>query len=108
DAHTVAPRRPAPSARVCGCTTLCRSVGTATATATVADTVTAASVDLTAATVDEGAGASYVFTATLSDASHGVTTIHTDLGDITITDSANTGTLSTAAGNVQAAYTDAS
>ena len=46
------------------------------------DTVTAATVDLTASTVDEGAGADYVFTATLSNASHGVTTIHTDQGDI--------------------------
>ncbi len=32
-------------------------------------------VNLSASTVDEGAGANYVFTATLSNASHGVTTI---------------------------------
>ena len=51
-------------------------VGTATA-ATPSDTVTTASVDLTASTVDEGAGVDYVFTATLSSASHGVTTVHT-------------------------------
>ena len=62
------------------------TVGTATATANVTDTVTTATVNLTASTVDEGAGVDYVFTATLSDASHGVTTIHTDQGDITIAD----------------------
>ena len=58
-------------------------VGSGTATANVTDTVTAATVDLTASTVTEGAGANYVFTATLSNASQGVTTIHTDQGDIT-------------------------
>ena len=58
------------------------TVGSGTATANVIDTVTPATVDLTASTVTEGAGASYVFTATLSDASEGVTTIHTDQGDI--------------------------
>ena len=41
----------------------------------------------------------YVFTATLSSASHGVTTIHTDQGDITIADGATTGTLVIAANN---------
>ena len=45
------------------------TVGSGTATANVTDTVTPATVDLTASTVNEGAGASYVFTATLSDAS---------------------------------------
>ena len=58
------------------------TVGSGTATANVTDTVTPATVDLTASTVTEGAGASYVFTATLSNASEGVTTIHTDQGDI--------------------------
>ena len=57
------------------------------------DTVTPATVDLTASTVNEGAGANYVFTATLSNASEGVTTIHTDQGDISIADGATTGTL---------------
>ena len=48
--------------------------------------------------MDEGAGADYVFTATLSNASHGVTTIHTDQGDIIIADGATTGTLTIAVG----------
>src|SRR5439155_9083868 len=43
------------------------SVGSGTATANVVDTVTPATVDLTASTVNEGSGASYVFTATLSN-----------------------------------------
>ena len=83
-------------------------VGTATATANVSDTVTTASVDLTASTVDEGTGVDYVFTATLSAASHGVTTIHTDQGDITIADGATTGTLVIAANNGEDVYSDAS
>ena len=83
-------------------------VGTATATANVSDTVTTATVDLTASTVDEGAGVDYVFTATLSAASHGVTTIHTDQGDITIADGATTGTLVIAANNGEDVYSDAS
>ena len=49
-----------------------------------------------------------MFTATLSDASHGVTTIHTDQGDITIADGATTGTLVIAAGNGEDVYSDAS
>ena len=69
------------------------TVGSGTATANVTDTVTPATVDLTASTVNEGSGANYVFTATLSNASEGVTTIHTDQGDITIADGATTGTL---------------
>ncbi len=83
-------------------------VGTGTATANVDDTVTAVTVDLTASTVDEGARADYVFTATLSSASHGVTTIHTDQGDITIADGATTGTLTIASGNGEDVYSDAS
>ncbi len=83
-------------------------VGSGTATAAVTDTVTDVTVDLTASTVDEGAGADYVFTATLSAASHGVTTIHTDQGDITIADGATTGTLVIASGNGEDVYTDAS
>ncbi|WP_164746613.1 MULTISPECIES: immunoglobulin-like domain-containing protein, partial [unclassified Mesorhizobium] len=58
-------------------------IGTGTATANVTDTTTDATVNLSASTVAEGAVANYVFTATLSDASHGVTTITTDKGDIT-------------------------
>ena len=84
------------------------TVGSGTATANVTDTVTPATVDLTASTVTEGAGASYVFTATLSDASEGVTTIHTDQGDISIADGATTGTLTIASGNGEDVYTDAS
>ena len=83
-------------------------VGSGTATATVDDTVTAVTVDLTASTVDEGAGADYVFTATLSSASHGVTTIHTDQGDISIADGATSGTLTIASGNGEDVYSDAS
>src|SRR5204863_47827 len=83
-------------------------VGTGTATANVDDTVTAVTVDLTASTVDEGSGADYVFTATLSSASHGVTTVHTDQGDITIADGATSGTLTIASGNGEDVYADAS
>ena len=49
-----------------------------------------------------------MFTATLSSASHGVTTIHTDQGDITIADGATTGTLIIAANNGEDVYSDAS
>ena len=79
-----------------------------TATVNVDHTVTTATVNLTASTVDEGAGVDYVFTATLSDASHGVTTIHTDQGDITIADGQTTGTLTIAANNGEDVYADAS
>ena len=84
------------------------TVGSGTATANVLDTVTPATVDLTASTVNEGSGANYVFTATLSNASEGVTTIHTDQGDISIADGATTGTLTIASGNGEDVYTDAS
>src|SRR6185369_17263832 len=53
-------------------------VGTGTATAQVNDTTTDATVNLSASVVSEGAVANYTFTATLSDASEGVTTITTD------------------------------
>ena len=75
---------------------------------TCVDTVTPATVDLTASTVNEGSGANYVFTATLSNASEGVTTIHTDQGDIIIADGATTGTLTIASGNGEDVYNDAS
>ena len=48
-----------------------------------------------------------MFTATLSNASQGVTTIHTDQGDITIADGATTGTLTLAANNGEDVYQDA-
>ena len=83
-------------------------VGSGTATANVTDTITDATVSLSASTQTEGSSASYVFTATLSDASQGVTTIHTDQGDITIADGATTGTLTIAAGNGEDVYQDAS
>ena len=69
--------------------------------------VTTASVDLTASTVDEGAGVDYVFTATLSSASHGVTTIHTDQGDITIANWQHRHAV-IAANNGEDVYSDAS
>src|SRR2546422_7848587 len=55
--------------------------------------ITDATVNLSASTVDEGAGAAYTFTATLSHASQGLTTVVTDLGTITIADGQTTGTL---------------
>ena len=79
-------------------------VGTGTATAHVNDTITDATVNLSASTVIEGAVANYVFTATLSNASQGVTTIHTDQGDITIADGQTTGTLVIASGNGEDVY----
>uniref|UniRef100_UPI001AEE097A immunoglobulin-like domain-containing protein n=1 Tax=Mesorhizobium norvegicum TaxID=1085774 RepID=UPI001AEE097A len=82
-------------------------VGTGTATANVTDTVTNATVSLSASTVAEGAGANYVFTATLSSASQGVTTITTDKGIITIADGQTTGTLVIASGNGEDVYNDA-
>ncbi|RWA87438.1 MAG: hypothetical protein EOQ32_24740 [Mesorhizobium sp.] len=83
-------------------------VGTGTATAHVTDTTTDATVDLSASTVAEGAVADYVFTATLSNASQGVTTVHTDHGDITIADGQTTGTLTIASGNGEDVYNDGS
>src|SRR5258705_13696949 len=56
----------------------------------------------------EGAVANYTFTATLSNASQGVTTVHTDQGDITITNGQTTGTLVIASGNGEDVYQDAS
>ena len=83
-------------------------VGTAAATAQVNDTISNATVDLSASTVSEGAVANYVFTATLSNASEGVTTITTDQGVITILNGATTGTLTIASGNGADVYNDAS
>ncbi|WP_155951315.1 immunoglobulin-like domain-containing protein, partial [Rhizobium mesoamericanum] len=61
-----------------------------------------------ASTQQEGASANFVFTATLSSASQGITTVHTDQGDITIGNGQTTGTLTIAAGNGEDAYTDPS
>src|SRR5262249_44067440 len=83
-------------------------VGTATATDDVNDTPTPTTVDLSASTTTEGRSANYVFTATLSNASQGTTTIHTDQGDITIANGQTTGTLTIASGNTEDVYRDAS
>src|SRR5205807_2615292 len=80
----------------------------ASATAQINDTITDATVNLSASTVLEGATANYTFTATLSNASEGTTTVHTDLGDITITDGNTTGTLVIASGNGEDVYLDSS
>ncbi|WP_461331569.1 beta strand repeat-containing protein [Bradyrhizobium huanghuaihaiense] len=83
-------------------------VGSGLATAHVNDTTTDATVDLSASTVLEGAVANYTFTATLSNASEGITTVHTDQGDITIADGHTTGTLVIASGNGEDVYQDES
>src|SRR5438876_2001323 len=81
----------------------------ASATAHVNDTITDATVNLSASTVLENAAdTSYVFTATLSNASHGDTTIVTDKGNIVIGDGQTTGTLVIASGNGEDVYNDAS
>ncbi|WP_210240630.1 DUF5801 repeats-in-toxin domain-containing protein [Mesorhizobium sp. B2-1-4] len=72
------------------------------------DTTNDTTVNLSASTVSEGAVANYVFTATLSNASQGVTTITTDQGDITIANGQTTGTLTIASGNDEDVYLDAS
>ena len=83
------------------------SVAGATATANVTDVTDTTTVNLTASTVLENASdTSYVFTATLSNASHGVTTITTDQGVITIADGDTVGTLKIASGNVEDVYKD--
>ncbi|PSS44092.1 hypothetical protein, partial [Pseudomonas sp. BBP2017] len=60
--------------------------GSGSATSTVVDTTTVATVSLSGSVQDEGPSAQYIFTATLSHASQGVTTITTDRGVITIAD----------------------
>ncbi|WP_246679305.1 DUF5801 repeats-in-toxin domain-containing protein [Mesorhizobium sp. B1-1-6] len=72
------------------------------------DTTNDTTVNLSASTVSEGAVANYVFTATLSNASQGVTTITTNQGDITIANGQTTGTLTIASGNDEDVYLDAS
>ncbi len=76
-------------------------VGTGTATAHVNDTIDTTTVNLSASTQAEDPNATYVFTATLSNASHGTTTIVTDQGTIAIADGATSGNLTLAAGNIQ-------
>ncbi|MBR0858140.1 DUF5801 repeats-in-toxin domain-containing protein, partial [Bradyrhizobium liaoningense] len=69
---------------------------TDTATVTVNDTIDDTTVSLSASTVQEGPSANYVFTATLSNVSHGDTIVTTDQGDITIHDGQTVGTLTVA------------
>ncbi|MCT7543505.1 immunoglobulin-like domain-containing protein [Aliarcobacter cryaerophilus] len=84
-------------------------VGNASATAKVTDTETPVTVNLTASTVDEDAtDTSYVFTATLSEKSQGVTTIVTDKGTIKILDGQTTGTLTIKSNQTEDVYLDAS
>ncbi|PSS45550.1 immunoglobulin-like domain-containing protein, partial [Pseudomonas sp. BBP2017] len=83
-------------------------VGNSSATATVVDTTTVATVSLSGSVQDEGPSAQYIFTATLSHASQGVTTITTDQGLITIADGQTTGTLVIPAGNGEEVYKDGS
>ena len=65
-----------------------------TATVTINDTITPMTVNLSASTdVKDCDNAAYTFTATLSAASHGETTIVTDKGTIIIDDGKTTGTL---------------
>ena len=67
-------------------------VGTASATAQIADTTDVTTVSLSTSDVTED-DASVTFTATLSNASQGQTTIVTDLGNITSGDGQSSGTL---------------
>ncbi|MCT7433240.1 hypothetical protein N5T66_08070, partial [Aliarcobacter cryaerophilus] len=84
-------------------------VGNASATAKVTDTIDTVTVNLTASTVNEDASdTSYVFTATLSEKSQGVTTIVTDKGTIKIADGQTTGTLKIASNQTGDVYLDAS
>ncbi|RWU27835.1 hypothetical protein DM813_00055, partial [Pseudomonas alkylphenolica] len=82
--------------------------GSGSATSTVVDTLTPSTVSLSGSVQNEGPSAQYVFTATLSHASKGVTTITTDKGVITIADGATTGTLKIDASNGEDVYTDGS
>ena len=85
------------------------TVNDANVVTVVNDTITPVTVDLTASTgVAEGGGAAYTFTATLSAASQGVTTVVTNQGIITIADGQTTGTLVVAAANGEDVYKDAS
>ncbi len=84
-------------------------IGNNSATATIADTATPVTVNLSASAASEGADAGYTFTATLvGGASQGVTTIVTDKGTITIGNGETTGTLLVAGANGEDVYKDAS
>jgi Ca2+-binding RTX toxin-like protein len=74
----------------------------------VNDTIDPTTVNLSGSTQVEGPTSSYVFTATLSHASQGNTTIVTDRGTITITNGNTVGTLTIAAGNAEDVYVDGS
>ena len=78
-----------------------------TATVAVTDDADQVTVTLSGSSVSEGPSAAYTFTATLSSASQGVTTITTDQGVITIANGATQGTL-VVGGNGEDVYLDAS
>ncbi|NMN73700.1 DUF5801 repeats-in-toxin domain-containing protein, partial [Rhizobium sp. 57MFTsu3.2] len=81
---------------------------TANVSFNVSNTTDVTTVNLSGSSVTEGSTASYVFTATLTNASQGVTVVHTDRGDITIADGQTSGTLTIAANNGEDVYSDAS
>src|SRR5207248_1746644 len=83
-------------------------LGTASSTAQVNNTLHKATDSDSTSNVRDAALANYTFTATLSNASQGVTTVHTDQGDITIANGATTGTLVIASGNGEDVYVDGS
>ena len=78
-----------------------------TATVTITDTITPVTFTLTGSSVTEGPNAAYTFTATLSNASQGVTTITTDRGVITIANGETVGTLVVPVANGEDVYNDA-
>ncbi len=80
----------------------------AAASFVVTDDADPVTVNLSASTAQEGGSATYLFTATLSSASQGTTTIVTDKGTITIADGQTVGTLSIPANNGEDVYLDAS
>ncbi|HKS19362.1 MAG TPA: DUF5801 repeats-in-toxin domain-containing protein, partial [Bradyrhizobium sp.] len=80
---------------------------TDTATVTINDTIDPTTVSLSTSDVQENV-ANVTFTATLSSASHGTTTVHTDHGDISITNGNTTGTLLVPTGNSEDVYIDPS
>ena len=91
-------------------TTAAGSAATATASTvpSLVDLQTA-TVSLSASTdVAEGADASYLFTATLSQVSQGVTTVSTDKGVIQIADGQSSGQLQIPGNNAEDVYKDAS
>src|SRR5207253_1842886 len=79
-------------------------IGNAAATAQVNDTINNTTVDLSASTVLEGAVANYASADARSTVSWRTSTVHTDQGDITITNGHTTGTLVIASGNGEDVY----